>query len=307
MFDWYDGNNPESTRYYPIYPIEETWLPVSNKFHEGIKPYYFVSDFGRIMSNSSGVLELLSPKITNKGYLSVNLRLYPEYSNYKYDRLYSLIHRLVLITFCDNYDKLPYWYNGIIPPLPYNYNKLFVNHKDSTPIHNWLWNLEWSTQKENIRHGILYGHIEQKDQYGEKNHMSILTENQVKEILSLYHSGECTNQRELSRRYNVNPSTIHGIIHGYRWTHINPIQVESRKAFTIDELHSICKFFEDNRDILNDKSIYPSISSICKDCLIKTSLINKYTLDSKRSSMEALLLKVSHQDIVSKYNYLYIK
>jgi group I intron endonuclease len=55
---------------------------------------------------------------------------------------------------------------------------------------------------------------------GEKSHLSKLTEEKVKQIFSLYRSGN-TSLVELSDKFNVSVSTIHHIMQGRTWAHLD--------------------------------------------------------------------------------------
>lgn len=297
MFDWYDANNIDASRYYPIIPIDEIWIPVSNKVYDDLMPYYFVSDFGRILS-TYGHSHYLTASIDKYGYCQSTLCLY-ENPNRKINRISIKVHRTVLISFCDYKDNggiLPDFINDIIPPLPDNYKELEVNHKDSTPIHNWLWNLEWSTSKENTRHAIKYGSIN-----------NTLQEEQVLEIIQILQSGNYNSYAEIARSYGIHPSAISNICRGKFWTDINPYSTNPQLAtnpLTIEELHAICKFFESND--INNKLLYPSINSVCKACFDYLEFGNKYTFSAKRRSLSSILLKKTYDEITKKYNYNYI-
>ena len=89
---------------------------------------YAVSDMGEIKNLTTG--HILKPRRDRYGYLTVNFR--------KDGKVYCrFIHRLVATAYLEN-------------PL----NKEQVNHKDYNPLNNCVYNLEWTTPKENSQHSI---------------------------------------------------------------------------------------------------------------------------------------------------------
>jgi len=69
----------------------------------------------------------LNTCIINTGYLKVRI-----------DKVNKLIHRLVAQTFIPNPN-----------------NKSIVHHKDGNKLNNYVDNLEWVTQSENIKHYLI--------------------------------------------------------------------------------------------------------------------------------------------------------
>jgi NUMOD4 motif len=124
---------------------------------------YEASNLGNIRNKKSG--KMLSTKLQN-GYLCVSL----SDSENKIKR--RSIHRLVGITFINN-----------------DLNKPIINHKNSNKLDNIADNLEWVTQKENIKHALENGltnfyktPITQMD----LNNNIIKTFNSIKEIENEY-------------------------------------------------------------------------------------------------------------------------
>lgn len=89
-------------------------------------PNYLIDEYGNIYSKR--FKKLLNPKHNHDGYLRIQI-----WKNNKCE--FVSVHRLVAETFIEN-------------PL----NKPFVNHKDGNKQNNHVSNLEWCTQKENIKH-----------------------------------------------------------------------------------------------------------------------------------------------------------
>ncbi len=87
-------------------------------------PLYLINREGSVFSLKRGIL--LTPWYNNMGYALVTLTGQSKF----------LVHRLVALTFLDNPTGLP-----------------VVNHKDHDILNNHVDNLEWCTQRYNVRHG----------------------------------------------------------------------------------------------------------------------------------------------------------
>jgi len=95
------------------------------------KGTYMVSDLGNVINLKTG--KLLSKHIVGRGYIQ-----YPLHKNGKVKHL--LAHRLVLLAF-----------------VPNPQNKPQTNHKNGIKTDNWVGNLEWATQSENMIHALNNG------------------------------------------------------------------------------------------------------------------------------------------------------
>lgn len=109
---------------------KEIWKEI-----EGFSKYQ-VSNYGRIKSldfNGTKKKKILTPVVTRKGYLHVNL-----YSNRKMKSI--PIHRIVAKAFIENPEDKPQ-----------------VNHIDGNKKNNNVNNLEWCTNQENVIHAFKTG------------------------------------------------------------------------------------------------------------------------------------------------------
>ena len=111
----------------------------------GIKPRtYYISNHGRIYSNASSRVRpnggILSHSINQKGYHQINLSLIP--IDGKYRKACCKIHRLVLLAF------------QYIPGC----QVLEVDHLDQNKDNNQLWNLQWTTPRQNTQNAIYRGY-----------------------------------------------------------------------------------------------------------------------------------------------------
>lgn len=132
------------------------------------------------------------------GYREVILSYYPKIQKQ------ALVHRLVISTFC---------------PIE-NMEDYQVNHKNGDKLDNRLENLEWCTRSENIKHAYQNG-LEKK-RCGEEHHSHVLTEDQVRYIKRVYVKRDrIFGASALSLRFGVDRTTIHDIIRGKTWRHLN--------------------------------------------------------------------------------------
>jgi hypothetical protein len=106
----------------------EEWRDIPG--YEGL---YQVSNMGRIKSLRKEYEHIMKLQVIRNGYLSVPFTIN------RTSRLLK-VHRLVAMAFIPNPD-----------------NKPEINHKDGNKQNNIAENLEWSTRKENIKHGYKKG------------------------------------------------------------------------------------------------------------------------------------------------------
>ena len=108
--------------------MEENWRDI-----EGYEGRYQVSDIGNVKSlnyKNRGYAKVLSPKISNRGRMWVQLKCGGKIKN-------ALIHRLVASAFIPNENNEP-----------------LVNHKDENPLNNRADNLEWCSASYNTKYSI---------------------------------------------------------------------------------------------------------------------------------------------------------
>jgi hypothetical protein len=92
-----------------------------------------------------------------------------------------------------------------------------INHLNGDKLNNNVSNLEWCTQSENHLHALALG---LRRNFGERCHLSKLTEVQVKEIFI-----STERNKDLSNRYNVHRDTITLIRSGKIWNRITDLLV----------------------------------------------------------------------------------
>lgn len=109
------------------------------------------------------------------------------------------VHRLVAYEYCDGYA------HGLV-----------VNHKDGNPSNNHYTNLEWVTQKQNVRHAIASGTAKT----GALHPMAKLADADVQEIRRLLAAG--CRAGVIAKRFGVSRCTISNIKTGKRWSKLQP-------------------------------------------------------------------------------------
>ena len=93
-----------------------------------------------------------------------------------------------------------------------------VNHIDGVRTNNRLENLEYVTHQENIKHAWRIGLMDDDRcvARGERHHLNILSEDEVRQIRGLLKEG-VLSQTKIARIYNVSKQTISAIKFGRSW------------------------------------------------------------------------------------------
>lgn len=157
------------------------------RFITGYDGRYQISIHGQVWSATKR--DFMKPMVTDKGYLTVELRKGGHRSK-------ARIHRLVAEAFIPNPDNLPE-----------------VNHKDGDKTNNHVSNLEWCTHSDNLKHAYQTGL--EKVVSGEKHHWSKLTQDQAEYIRKVYKKRDPVfGGKPLAQKYGVSIWTIMNVIGG---------------------------------------------------------------------------------------------
>ena len=172
---------------------KEVWKKI--KGYEGI---YEISSHGNIKSCSR--LDILGhnrkEKILKNGYTTTKYHMVILRKNNRIKA--HRVHTLVGNHFISN-----------------PHNKPQINHKDFNRTNNYIENLEWVTQKENIRHAWDNGACTNPS--GEKNGMNKLTEKQIIDIRKI---GKAKTLLEISKIYNISFQHVGAILNNKLWKHL---------------------------------------------------------------------------------------
>lgn len=204
----------------------------------------------------------------------------------KTGRVFRKVHRLVMMCF--------FYFNGC--------ENFQVNHKDGKKHNNAYWNLEWVTAKENINHAITTGL--RNPFIGDYNPRAIITKDIAYEIGLRIIEG-IPDRIIAEELCDGNLSIVRGIAYGNTWSHIfsdneKYLIAKSRRGniISIDERHSLCKFYQDNKSLYTGSRI---ASRIITDAMTSIGLdakdVQKYRV-AKR-----LYYKYESHEITKLYNY----
>ena len=239
MYYPYAGNNMqweyELCRQNQI-PMEE-WRKVTEREIPYIQDYYWVSNYGNVWSEV--LRSYMTFHIDDKGYSRLHLKLLNG------EDINIGVHRLEMLVF----DYRP------------DHELFIVNHKDGIKNHNWLWNLEWATQKENVQHAVSMG----LKPIGSKVHNALFTDEEVHAICKMLEEGvpysEIISKLGLQNRGHYINSEISDIKSGRLYKHISsqyniyPIYDETRTVFSDEEVNMMCKMMSEKNvsylEILN--------------------------------------------------------
>lgn len=206
---------------YLINNIPEVWrVAIFDRSEKLTKAQIFmVSNYGRIydLENNKILSQYISErKRTNIDYYRSIIITKEKYSGKK--MISFLVHRLVALAFIPNPEHKP-----------------FVNHIDGNPSHNYLWNLEWVTNSENILHAVKHGL--KNDKKGQDRSNALWSDDEIRTICQLMEDGhkatfiynallELWDNDERVQYERIRALYKH-IIHQTHWTHIS-------KEFNID-------------------------------------------------------------------------
>lgn len=162
----------------------EVWKDVS-----GYNGVYQVSNLGRVRSANKHKSKILKGSFNNKGYCQILLCAAAGYKR-------VLLHVLIARTFIPNPHNLP-----------------VVNHINSNPKDNQVWNLEWCSQSHNQIHSIKSGRANNRT--GSGSRFAKITELDVLHIVSMAH----LKPRSISNLTGFSYSTVFKILSGQTWVH----------------------------------------------------------------------------------------
>ena len=252
----------------------EMWSPIVIP-SDNIKPYYFISTYGRVYSLTTHAF--IIPHENHNGYLQVSLMT-------ETGRVFRKVHRLVMLTFA-------YFYGC---------ESLQVNHKDTNKKNNMLPNLEWVTPKENTNHAILHNCI---NPYGANNPMAKITENDAMQIYNLIISG--MSDEYIANIIGCSKDIIRNIALGNTWgsifTEEQQMQMRSTRKgniFPKETKHKICQYYQDNISKYPRK--YGRATKLINGALLNNGLeINQFN----HNIAHRLFYRLQDDDITSLYNY----
>lgn len=174
---------------------------------KGFEGLYVISNYGTIASNDkivknrSGFRKVkgktLKPKIDKYGYFRIGLT---KDGNQKY----YFVHRLVAETFIPNINNYP-----------------IINHKDGNKKNNYINNLEWCTQSENVKHAYNTGLKIGKGakHKGASNPNVKLSETDVLKIIRDKKNNINIKESYLKYKEKISFKGFEQIWYGYTWKH----------------------------------------------------------------------------------------
>lgn len=232
--------------YYNFYnqqyiPGMEFWKPVTDKSVPGVKPYYWVSDLGRVFNCN---INRFMPQFDDgkRGYLLVTLATIN-------GNITKSVHRIMMIEHV-GFDPDP--------------SKDEVDHISGIKYNNSIYNTRWVSGSENITAAYDNGLMPS----GEDSPASILTNDDVRYVCQMMQDGVDRHEiyKFLSSKNIAYPDTLfHSIYTRRTWKRISKDYTfqdyrERDSVFTTDEIHLVCKCLEkgmSHRDIIVELCMDP--------------------------------------------------
>lgn len=200
---------------------DEVWVPITDNMVKGVKPYYSISNYGKVYS--SFINRIMKQQQSRRGYMEIIL--HTETGETRVE-----VHRLVMLGFHYRDD----------------HRELEVNHKYGDKTDNRDFQLEWMTSSENLKHSYDTG-LHRK---GEESVISTHTDKQVHLVCQALEKRMSLNEAVTyagMEQNETNMKFVSAVKHGVVWKHIsckyNIPKERSKQMFTDDEIHEICKLF----------------------------------------------------------------
>ena len=249
---------------------------------------YIISSFGRLFSIYYGYkktdkinLKLMSPTVNRKGD---NKGYYQALITDNDIKVIVRIHKLVSLAFIKN---------------PKKYK--IVNHKDGIKTHNYVWNLEWCTSSDNIKHA--YDNRLCVQPKGENKSSHKYYNNDIINVCELL--AQNVPVSKISKMTNIPKRMIRHILKKEVWTHITgnydfssynggrPLDYKNR-------IEEVCRLLELNKYTMKDISRKTGVTyAMVKNILnkeahreiskkYKISNFNKYESNRKKYKVQRL-------------------
>lgn len=202
---------------------------------------YDVSCYGRVKHKFKNHYRLLGGSKHKDGYIFVTLH-----------NKQIPLHRLVAELFHDDTYK----------------EDLVVNHIDGNKQNNFASNLEWVTQKENIKHSI-DNHLQPKSVSTYKGKFS---QEERQHIKDLWADGKMS-KREIAKKYKVSHTCINDIIND-KYKYIDNINLYKECALPlVDMLNELRDMWFNEDDVHKKKQIWYSIIQLLPESYNQKSTI----------------------------------
>lgn len=176
--------------------LDEEFIPISELAAPNHKPYYLISNYGRVFNHETG--RFMRQHVT-ENHLYTHIRT--NVDGKSKDKTYAT-HRLMMLSFKGDE------YNGTDE----------VDHVDGCSYNNFLDNMEFVSREENIRRAHLKGVPLEFLKRGEDHYNAKITEDQVRQLCELFVAGTPVN--EAARIVGISTSTASNIKQRKCWKHI---------------------------------------------------------------------------------------
>ena len=254
----------------PYKSAYERFVDITDKIVPDIKPYYKISNIGRVYSSFSN--RVITNAIDSKGYYYVQLRT-------NHGPKACRIHRLVLMAFdyhegCENE---------------------IINHVDGNKLNCDLFNLEWSTYSSNMYHAINHG-LRTYDNMGSLSNEQV--ETICKYLIDINYSPTM-----IGKMLNVSQDMIYSIYYRKAYLNISSkyifpdrTNIKYSRILPLNKIEDICKVFQDTT---YERSLM-SADEYASLCLKKANVdINKSTI----RLAQRILYRQVNTEISYKYTF----